>query len=73
MDLDKVRVVNVSCKQPADKKVLGIDCHRNAAYEKGTPRTNRPPMENCYHCHRAHPRTQAGDKCHPINLVYTKK
>jgi nitrate/TMAO reductase-like tetraheme cytochrome c subunit len=73
MDLDKVRVVKVSHKQHADKKVLCIDCHRNLAHDKGTPRTNRPTMETCYQCHQAHPRTQACDKCHPINLVYTKK
>jgi len=73
MDLDKVRVVKVSHKQHADKKVLCIDCHRNVAHDKGTPRTNRPAMETCYQCHQAHPRTQACDKCHPINLVYTKK
>jgi primosomal protein N' len=30
-------------------------------------------METCYQCHQAHPRTQACDKCHPINLVYTRK
>jgi primosomal protein N' len=30
-------------------------------------------METCYHCHQAHPRTQACDKCHPINLVYAPK
>jgi hypothetical protein len=30
-------------------------------------------METCYHCHQAHPRTQACDKCHPINLVYSPK
>jgi hypothetical protein len=30
-------------------------------------------METCYHCHQAHPRTQACDQCHPINLVYPKK
>ncbi len=73
MDLDKVRVVKVSHKQHADKKVLCIDCHRNLAHDKGTPRTNRPTMETCYQCHQAHPRTQACDRCHPINLVYTKK
>lgn len=73
MDLDKVKIVKVSHKQHGDKKVLCIDCHRNVEHDKGTPRTNRPTMETCYQCHQAHPRTQACDKCHPINLVYTKK
>jgi hypothetical protein len=30
-------------------------------------------METCYQCHQAHPRTQACDVCHPINLVYSGK
>ncbi|NWF53526.1 MAG: NapC/NirT family cytochrome c [Syntrophaceae bacterium] len=71
--LDQVKIVKVSHKKHAEKNVLCIDCHRNVAHDKGTPRTNRPTMETCYHCHQAHPRTQACDKCHPINLVYTKK
>ena len=73
MDLDKVKIVKISHRQHADKKILCIDCHRNLEHDKGTPRTNRPVMETCYQCHQAHPRTQACDKCHPINLVYTKK
>jgi nitrate/TMAO reductase-like tetraheme cytochrome c subunit len=68
-----VRIVFISHKLHADKKVLCIDCHRNLAHDRGTPRTNRPTMETCYQCHQAHPRSQACDKCHPINLATTKK
>ncbi len=71
--LQTVRVVFVSHKLHLDKKVLCIDCHRNVAHDRGTPRTNRPTMQTCYQCHQAHPRSQACDKCHPINLAYTKK
>ena len=71
--LQTVRIVFISHKLHADKKVLCIDCHRNLAHDRGTPRTNRPTMETCYQCHQAHPRSQACDKCHPINLAYTKK
>ena len=68
-----VRVVYISHKLHAEKKVLCIDCHRNIAHDRADPQTYRPIMETCYQCHQAHPRTQACDKCHPINLVYTKK
>jgi len=71
--LQTVRVVFVSHKLHAEKKVLCIDCHRNVAHDRGTPRTNRPTMETCYQCHQAHPRSQACDKCHPINLAVTRK
>jgi len=73
MDLDKVKIVKISHQQHENEKALCIDCHRNVEHDKGTPRTNRPTMETCYQCHEAHPRTQACDKCHPINLVYTRK
>jgi len=73
MDLNKVKIVKISHKQHADKKVLCIDCHRSLAHDKGTPQTNRPTMEMCYQCHQSHPRSQACDTCHPINLAYTKK
>ncbi len=73
MDLQNVRIVKISHKLHVEKKALCIDCHRNIEHDKGSPRTNRPAMETCYHCHQAHPRTQACDTCHPINLVYTKK
>jgi len=72
-DLQNVRVVKISHKLHTEKKVLCIDCHRNIQHDTLSPRTNRPKMETCYHCHQAHPRTQACDKCHPINLVYSKK
>ena len=68
-----VRIVFVSHKLHMEKGALCIDCHRNIEHDKGSPRTNRPAMKTCYQCHQAHPRTQACDKCHPINLVYTKK
>ena len=72
-DLEKVRIVKISHKLHAEKKVLCIDCHRNIEHDTGSPRTNRPRMESCYNCHQAHPRTQACDTCHPINLVYSTK
>lgn len=72
-DLASVRIVKISHKLHAEKKVLCIDCHRNIGHDSFNPRTNRPQMETCYHCHQAHPRTQACDKCHPINLVYSPK
>ena len=68
-----VRIVKIPHKLHAEKKVICIDCHRNIEHDSSTPRTNRPQMETCYHCHQAHPRTQACDKCHPINLVYSQK
>lgn len=71
--LENVRIVKISHKAHAEKKVLCIDCHRNIEHDSFTPRTNRPQMETCYQCHQAHPRTQACDHCHPINLVYSKK
>jgi len=71
--LQTVRVVFVSHKLHSEKKALCIDCHRNLEHDKGSPRTNRPTMETCYHCHQAHPRTQACNTCHPINLVYGQK
>ncbi len=72
-DLKSVRIVKISHKLHAEKKALCIDCHRNIAHDSASLRTNRPQMETCYHCHQAHPRTQACDQCHPINLVYLKK
>lgn len=72
-DLQNVRIVKISHKLHAEKKAFCIDCHRNIEHDTLSPRTNRPRMETCYQCHQAHPRTQACDKCHPINLVYTKK
>jgi nitrate/TMAO reductase-like tetraheme cytochrome c subunit len=72
-NLQTVRVVYISHKLHADKKALCLDCHRNIEHDPLAPRTNRPTMETCYHCHQAHPRTQACDKCHPINLVSGKK
>ncbi len=68
-----VRLVFISHKLHAEKKALCVDCHRNIEHDSLTPRTNRPRMETCYQCHQAHPRSQACDKCHPINLVYSKK
>ena len=72
-DLKSVRVVKISHKLHAEKKALCIDCHPNIAHDSTSMRTHRPQMETCYHCHQAHPRTQACDKCHPINLVYSPK
>ncbi len=72
-DLEKVRIVKISHKVHGEKKALCIDCHRNIEHDKSSPRTNRPAMETCYHCHQAHPRNQACDACHPIHLVSTKK
>jgi nitrate/TMAO reductase-like tetraheme cytochrome c subunit len=72
-NLQTVRIVYISHRLHADKKALCLDCHRNIEHDTLTPRTNRPPMETCYHCHQAHPRTQACAKCHPINLVSGKK
>jgi len=72
-DLQNVRIVKISHKLHSEKKAVCIDCHRNIEHDTLSPRTNRPRMETCYQCHQAHPRTQACDKCHPINLVYTKK
>ncbi|MBI5967306.1 MAG: hypothetical protein HY882_05560 [Deltaproteobacteria bacterium] len=72
-DLHSVRIVKISHKLHAEKNALCIDCHFNIEHDTYSPRTNRPRMETCYHCHEAHPRNQACDKCHPINLVYTKK
>jgi nitrate/TMAO reductase-like tetraheme cytochrome c subunit len=72
-DLANVRVVKISHKLHAEKKAICLDCHRNIGHDSSTPRTNRPQMETCYQCHQAHPRTQACDKCHPINLVYSQK
>lgn len=72
-DIKDVRVVKISHKLHAEKKVLCIDCHRNIEHDRRSPRTNRPTMEACYGCHQAHPRTQSCDKCHPINLETTKK
>ncbi|MGC8809146.1 MAG: hypothetical protein ACP5Q3_02710 [bacterium] len=73
MALDKVRLVKISHKSHAQRKISCLDCHRNIQHDPLNPRTNRPRMETCYHCHEAHPRPQACDFCHPINLVYTKK
>ncbi len=73
VDLQTVRIVKISHKLHAEKKALCIDCHRNIQHDKLSPQTNRPRMETCYQCHEAHPRTQACDKCHPINLVYSSK
>ncbi len=72
-DRQTVRIVFISHKLHTEKKALCIDCHRNIDHDTSSPRTNRPRMETCYNCHQAHPRSQACDKCHPINLVYTKK
>ncbi len=72
-DLKTVRIVKISHKLHMDQKVLCIDCHRNIEHDKRPLRTNRPAMETCYNCHKAHPRNQACDTCHPINLEYSKK
>jgi len=72
-DLQNVRIVKISHKGHAGKGALCTDCHFNIEHDALSPRTNRPQMETCYSCHQAHPRTQACDKCHPVNLVYTKK
>jgi len=72
-DLQNVRIVKISHKLHAEKKALCIDCHRNIEHDTRAPRTNRPQMETCYHCHQAHPRNQACDACHLINLVYSGK
>jgi nitrate/TMAO reductase-like tetraheme cytochrome c subunit len=72
-NLQTVRIVYISHQLHAEKKALCIDCHRNIEHDALTPRTNRPTMETCYHCHQAHPRTQRCDQCHPINLVYWQK
>jgi len=72
-DQQNVRIVKVSHKFHVEKRALCVDCHSNIEHDSLSPRTNRPRMETCYQCHEAHPRTQACDKCHPINLVYTKK
>ena len=72
-DLKTVRIVKISHKQHLEKKILCIDCHRNIGHDTLSPRTNRPRMETCYACHQAHPRNQACDTCHPINLAYSKK
>jgi nitrate/TMAO reductase-like tetraheme cytochrome c subunit len=71
--LQSVRVVFVSHKRHAEKGALCTDCHRNLEHDKSSPRTNRPTMESCYRCHQAHPRSQACNTCHPINLVYPKE
>jgi len=73
VDLPNIRIVKISHKLHAEKKALCIECHRNLEHDTLSPRTNRPRMETCYQCHQAHPRTQACDVCHPINLVYTGK
>ncbi len=73
VDLQNIRIVKISHKLHGEKKALCIDCHRNIEHDTLSPRTNRPRMETCYQCHQAHPRTQACDKCHPINLVYSGK
>jgi len=72
-NLQTVRIVFISHKLHAERKALCVDCHRNIDHDPLTPRTNRPRMETCYQCHQAHPRTQACNTCHPINLVYSKK
>lgn len=72
-NLDHIRLVKISHKLHAQRKISCLDCHRNIQHDTFNPRTNRPRMETCYHCHEAHPRTQACDFCHLINLVYTKK
>ncbi len=71
--LQTVRFVFVSHKLHAEKGARCTDCHRNLEHDKSSPQTNRPAMEACYQCHQAHPRTQACNTCHPINLVYGKK
>lgn len=73
MTLDKIRLIKISHKLHSQRKISCLDCHRNIQHDTLNPRTNRPRMETCYHCHEAHPRTQACDFCHPINLVYPKK
>jgi nitrate/TMAO reductase-like tetraheme cytochrome c subunit len=68
--LGGVRIVKISHKLHSEKKALCIDCHRNIDHGIASPRTNRPTMETCYGCHTGHPRSQACDTCHPINLAY---
>jgi nitrate/TMAO reductase-like tetraheme cytochrome c subunit len=72
-DIKTVRYVKISHKAHKDLNVMCVDCHRNVVHDTQSPRTNRPRMEACYGCHLgAHPRDQACDKCHPINLVSGK-
>lgn len=71
--LNNIRLVKISHKLHTQRNISCLDCHRNIQHDTFSPRTNRPRMETCYHCHEAHPRTQSCDFCHPINLVYTQK
>lgn len=72
-NLDNVRIIKISHKSHTQKDLSCLECHSNIQHDALNPRTNRPRMETCYKCHQAHPRTQACDHCHPINLVYSQK